>query len=269
MLPDDHYIPNERNAHIGTSDFEKTILDYFERNPAVTDEELLEHIYGEVFSKTAVEPTEPGEDALICRYFSPAKFIQFLHTRRLAFPTANQFTDRWECVVPEDYNNAVLRILEIINRSGLLWAAHVKAQASSWNISCWTELKNYFDHHLMWAVYAEGNHGIGVTIRYGRLKAHLAGTAKELDLDGQLRSGRVNYKGISLLPYNKHFMFRNENEVRFAFRSHNSALTSVSVEEIFSDFGIRISPAAETEHAEAIREIWIKHGGEDRIQHPR
>lgn len=121
---------------------------------------------------------------LICRYLSPAKFIQFLDTREIAFPTANQFSDKWECVVPEDYNNAVLRIFHELNRSGFIWANYVREKASTWNVSCWTELDNYFDDHLMWSSYAEGNHGIGITIRYGQLKDHLISSVKDLDLDG-------------------------------------------------------------------------------------
>ena len=100
------------------------------------------------------------------------------------------------------------------------------------------------------------------------MKAHIAGAVEDLDLDGQLQCGRVNYKNISFLPFNKHFMFRNEKEIRFAFRSYNSNLTYVSVNEIFDLFGVRISPAAEIDHAEAIRKMWVKYGGEDRIQHP-
>jgi len=77
-----------------------------------------------------------------------------------------------------------------------------------------------------------------------------------------------NYESISLLPFNKHNMFRNEKEIRFAFRSRSSKLALISVDDIFDLFGVRISPAAEHRHAETIRRIWITHGGEDRVQHP-
>ncbi|MCG6536555.1 MAG: hypothetical protein L7F78_18075, partial [Syntrophales bacterium LBB04] len=89
-----------------------------------------------------------------------------------------------------------------------------------------------------------------------------------IDLDGKLQCGRVNYETISLLPFNKHYMFRNEKEVRFAFRSFDSKMALISVEEIFDLFGVRISPAAEPRHAEMIRRMWLNYGGKDRIQHP-
>ncbi len=171
-------------------------------------------------------------------------------------------------MVPEDYDKAVLHVLHKLNRSGFMWANYVREKASTWNVSCWTELDNYFDDHLMWYSYAGGNQGIGITIRYGQLKKHFIGSVKDLDLDGHLQSGRVNYESISMLPFNKHYMFRNEKEVRFAFRSYDGNFTTVSVDAIFNLFGVRISPAAEPEHAYMIRKMWLKYGGEDRIQHP-
>ncbi|MCU7808074.1 MAG: hypothetical protein KZQ73_09440 [Candidatus Thiodiazotropha sp. (ex Semelilucina semeliformis)] len=267
-MDDDHYIANEKNAHIDTSNFEKEILEDVNRNPDIKDEKFVEHIYNKVFSQTAVSPVEPDDEVLICRYLSPAKFIQFLDTREIAFPTANQFTDKRECEVPQDYNNAVLKILHTLDRSVSMWTNYVRDKSSTWNVSCWTELDNYFDDHLMWSIYAGGNQGIGITIRYSQLKEHLIDSVKDMDLDGQLQRGRVNYESISMLPFNKHYMFRNEKEVRFAFRSYNGKFTTVSVDGIFNLFGVRISPAAEPEHVDVIRNMWLKYDGEDRIQHP-
>ncbi|MGL1930697.1 MAG: hypothetical protein OCC45_02930 [Desulfotalea sp.] len=267
-MDDDHYIVNAKNAHIDTSSFENEILEDVRSHSSINDKELVELIYNRVFSTTAILPVEPDDQALICRYLSPTKFIQFLNTREIAFPAAHQFSDQWECVVPEDYNRAVLSIFHKLNRPASTWTNYVRGKVSTWNVSCWTELDNYFDDHLMWSNYAEGNQGIGITIRYSQLKAYLISSVKDLDLDGQLHYGRVNYESISMLPFNKHNMFRNEKEVRFAFRSFNGQFMTISIDEIFNLFGVRISPAAGFEHANMIRNMWRKYGGQDRIQHP-
>ena len=267
-IDDDHYIANANNAHINTSEFEKEILAEVINNTGIEDEALVELIYEKAFSKTSVAPVEPGDDVLICRYLTPTKFIKFLDTRQIAFPIATQFSDRWECTVPEDYDQAVLKTFKNLNRSGEIWAKYVKSKASSWNISCWTELYKYFDDHLLWEAYAGGSDGIGITIRYGQLKSYLMNSVREIAQDGQLQCGRVNYETISLLPFNKHHIFRNENEVRFAFQSYDSAMALISIEEIFDLFGVRISPAAEPIHAEMIRRMWLNYGGKDRIHHP-
>ena len=267
-MDDDHYIANAKNAHRNTSEFENEILDNVNNNPQIKDEELVELIYDKVLSRIANVPDEPNDDSLICRYLTPTKFIKFLDTCQIAFPIATQFSDSRECTVPEDYDNAVLKVLRELNRSGAIWGKYVKSKASAWNISCWTELHDYFDDHLMWKVYAEGNDGIGITIRYGQLKKHLLNSVKEIAQDGQLHCGRVNYETISLLPFNKHYMFRNEKEVRFAFHSFDSETALISVKEIFDLFGVRISPAAEPSHAEMIRRMWLKYDGVDRIQYP-
>jgi hypothetical protein len=267
-MDDDHYIANAKNAHIDTSEFVEEILAEVRNNTGIEDEALVELIYDTAFSKTAAEPADPGDDVLICRYLTPTKFIKFLDTRQIAFPIATQFSDKRECVVPEDYDHAVLRTFAKLNRSGTIWAKCVRSKASAWNISCWTELHDYFDDHLMWEAYAGGSDGIGITIRYGQLKNYLLNSVREIAKDGQLQCGRVNYETISLLPFNKHYMFRNEKEVRFAFRSCHSKMALISVEEIFDHFGVRISPAAEPRHAEMIRRMWLSYGGKDRIQHP-
>ena len=268
MIADDHYIPNEMNAHIDTASFEADIYKEVKVNRGITDEKLVELIYKKVFSRIAVPPNEPDDAALICRYLTPDKFIQFLDTKEIAFPAANQFSDKWECAVPEDYNNAVLAVFEKIGRSGEVWASYVMSQASTWNVSCWTELESYFDDHLLWSTYAGGHEGVGITIRYGQFKSHFIEMATGLDVGAQPQQGRINYQSISLLPFNKHYIFRNEKEIRFAFKSCCSMLEVISVNEIFDLFGIRISPAAEIKHCEMIREKWLECGGSDRIQHP-
>ena len=99
---DDHYIANARNAHIDTTEFENEVFK-IARNPKIRDQELLKQLYQSIFCRTAAAPVQPDDGALLCRYLSPIKFIDFLHSKRIAFPTAKQFADRWECRVPEDY----------------------------------------------------------------------------------------------------------------------------------------------------------------------
>lgn len=55
-MDDDHYIANEKNAHIDTSDIEKEIHEDVRNNPNIEDEELVELIYNKVFSNTAASP---------------------------------------------------------------------------------------------------------------------------------------------------------------------------------------------------------------------
>ena len=185
------------------------------------------------------------------------------------FPAATQFADRWECSIPEVYNNTILSVLHEMGRSAAGWTGYVRTKAAGRNVSCWTQLEDYFDDHLMWDSYADGPQGVGVTIRYGPLKAYLARAAKQLDVDGHLQSGLVNYEALSILPFNKHYMFRNEKEVRFAFRGFQPGATSISIDEIFNLFGVRISPAATEDHHDLVRTLWLRYGGEDRIQWPR
>jgi hypothetical protein len=267
MLEDDHYIANARNAHIDTSDFEQRVRRRL--SGSCGGEETLEAIYDFAFATASAAPQEPDADELICRYLSPTKLLLFLHTRSITFPVATQFCDHWECRLPEDYEVVVLRILHELGMSANRWSSLVKRKAARWNVSCWTQLDEYFDDHLMWDSYAGGPQGVGITVRYGILKESLARSVGELAVDGVLHSGRVNYETLSLLPFNKHRIFRNEREVRFAFTTQHSSVHSVSVDDIFRCFGVRISPAANVEHRDIMRHVWLSYGGVDRVQWPQ
>ena len=109
---DDHYIPDTKNVRIDTSTFEKEIRSEINQYPNIDDKMLVERIYKNAFTKTAVLPVDPDDETLICRYLSPAMFLQFPHTREIAYPTAGQFAERWECAVQKDYDLAVLHVLE-------------------------------------------------------------------------------------------------------------------------------------------------------------
>ncbi|MBN2653919.1 MAG: hypothetical protein JXR79_02245 [Nitrospirae bacterium] len=267
MIEDDHYIVNTRNAHIDTLVFEREVH-YCLTGFKVGIEEALECIYKIAFLNTSKPPQEPNDNQLICRYLSPIKFIQLLHTRSVNFPMATQFSDHWECRVPEDYQTAVLKELRQHNISADVWSSLVRRKAGEWNISCWTQLDEYFDDHLMWDCYAGGSQGVGITVRYGVLKGSLANSVKNLSADGTLCCGSVNYETLSILPFNKHYMFRNEKEIRFAFRPIKIGIHSVSINDIFHEFGIRISPSADVYHHDAMRRLWLKYGGVDRVQWP-
>lgn len=266
MLEDDHYIANSKNAHIDTSAFEQEI---HQKLTKLRGEEALESIYNLVFSKLSVPPNEPDDDQLVCRYLSPEKFLQFVHTRCVNFPAATQFSDHWECCVPHDYEIAVLRVLHVRNISAEGWNGLVKRKAACWNVSCWTQLDAPCDDHLMWASYAGGPQGVGITIRYGDLKKSLAESVKSLAADGELHCGKVNYETLSLMPFNKHYMFRNEREVRFALKVNSPGAHSISIDSIFDAFGVRISPAATPEHCDMMRRLWLSFGGVDRVQWPQ
>jgi hypothetical protein len=121
----------------------------------------------------------------------------------------------------------------------------------------------------MWSSYAGGTQGVGITVRYGVLRDSLARSVRQLAADGVLHSGSVNYETLSLMPFNKHYMFRNEREVRFAFRTKCSSAHSVSIDDIFGSFGVRISPAATVEHRDMMRRLWLSLGGADRVQWPQ
>jgi hypothetical protein len=268
MVEDDHYVPNSKNAHIDTSEFEKRVRQQLSEGEVGVDE-VLESVYNLVFSRFSRPPREPDDDKLICRYLSPTKLLQFLHTRRVNFPAATQFSDPWECRVPEDYENAVLTVLCELGVSVESWNGLIRRKAGCWKISCWTEIDDYWDDHLMWEAYAGGPQGVGITVRYGVLKNSLAPAVGSLAADGVLHSGRVNYEELCLLPFNKHYMFRNEREVRFAFNTTGSSAQSVSIDEIFGSFGVRVSPVATVEHYEMVRRLWLSFGGVDRVQLPR
>lgn len=269
MIKDDHYISNPENAHICTSDFEEKLRAKISDLHGPSEKEIYECVYHQVFHDTNAAPPKPRENDLLCRYLTPIKFLRFLDSRLVNFPLATQFPDRWECSIPEDYDNAIVGILSEFNLSITRWSAYVRAKASEWNVSCWTRLESYFDDHLMWSAYAGGIDGVGITVRYGDLKAHLEQAVRKLDMDGQLQSGLVNYETLSLLPFNKHRMFRNENEVRFAFRCFQPGPTRISIDQIFDSFCVRISPAAPMQHRDMVRKLWLGYRGQDCIQWPR
>ena len=189
MLTDNHYIVNSQNFHIDTSDFERKLRDGLAVLEGAAENEIYEFVYDQVFSLINIAPLEPNEDRLVCRYLSLAKFLRFIDSRRVDFPAATQFADRWECSIPEDYNNAILHVLNKTHKPNAGWTEYVRTKAAGWNVSCWTQIENYFDDHLMWDAYANGPQGVGITVRYGQLKEHLARAAKQQNDNVHIQSG--------------------------------------------------------------------------------
>jgi hypothetical protein len=126
---DDHYIPNAKNAHIDVSVFERELRGQLS-GYRYGVEEALEFIYELAFSTTSIAPKEPDEGQLMCRYLSLAKFLQFRHTRYIHFPMTTQFSDHWECRVPEEYEVAVLRVLRDLDMPADGWSGLVSRKAA-------------------------------------------------------------------------------------------------------------------------------------------
>ena len=133
-------------------------------------------------------------------------------------------------------------------------------------VSSWTELTDHHDDHLLWHRYAGGPSGVGITIRYGYLNDLLVRESARRDLT-DFTSGRVAYGSpFRIPPFSKRRMFRNEKEVRFACRSELLAEARVSITKLRDQLGLRFSPDAPQYHVDAVRESWVKWGGDDRYQ---
>lgn len=260
MLENDHYIPNAQNAHIDTSDFEAPVRVLLS-NASTNIERAFEAVREEVLSRLNVPPEVPADDALICRYVSLPKFLQFVHTREIHFASVARFNDRWESRIPEDYDLAVLGICSDLDVPSESWSWRVKRRAAHWRVSCWTRLGAYFDDNLMWSAYAGGPEGVGVTIPFGVLRDSFAMSVPLLSGSGPLHSGCVSYESLLLPAFHKHSMFRNEKEVRFAFETNCSSDPCISVDDVFGSFGVRLSPAATLEQHDIVRRLWLGYGG--------
>ena len=103
------------------------------------------------------------------------------------------------------------------------------------------------------------------------LKVFLNPFIEEAACDKFMYSGLVNYGyPLKLLPFNKRPIFKNENEVRFAFRpTYPIEDYCVDVSSIFEKFGLRFSPDAPKHHRDAVFKLWIENGGnKNKIQFP-
>lgn len=265
---DDHYVANPNNAHLDTSELEGELNSLFGMR---TGQDLdnaapWPSIHQLIETKVSDAPNEPSDDQLICRYLSPIKFLWFLSQKAIFFGRADGFDDAHDSVIPEDYNRCVQSFLMKKNVKPIAWDEHVRQMQSRWLVSCWTEITDHHDDNLLSHRYAGGKDGVGITIRYGKLRDLFK---KSLEADQNTEgfyAGYVSYEHpLKVAPFNKRRIFRNEKEIRFVSRTDILAHKQIGIAALISEIGLRISPEASSEHHDAIRDLWLRSDGEDRI----
>jgi hypothetical protein len=266
---DDHYVANPSNAHLDTSELETELNTLFGTlsGQDLENAALWPSIHDLIEKKASTAPNEPSDDQLICRYLSPIKFLWLLSQRAVFFGRADGFDDARDSVIPEDYSRCVQRLLMERNVIPIAWDEHVRLMQSRWLVSCWTEITDHHDDNLLWHRYADGKYGVGITLRYGMLR-DIFKNALEADRDTEgFYAGYVSYDHpLKIAPFNKRRIFRNEKEIRFVSRTDILAHKHIEISDLISEIELRISPEASGEHRDAIRDAWLRLGGEDRIQ---
>lgn len=259
-----HYIADNLNAHIDTREFEKELNELFGtlRGDELDEATLWSDIYENIISKINSRLAEPNDNDLICRYFTPAKFLWFAHQSTIYFGSANDFEDRRDSDIPDDYKHCVQKILFERDVIPLAWDDYLDRMRSRWLVSCWTSLDNHHDDYLLWHRYAGSELGVGVVITYGELRNLLKAECSS-DKDVKLfQSGYVGYSHpLHLPPFNKRNTFRNEKEVRFVCEANLLASMSIDVSSLKEKFSLRFSPDAPKAHIDSIRAVWKKMGG--------
>jgi len=260
----DHYIPDNQNAHIDTREFENDLNVLFQslKGVSLEDADLWPVVYENIISKISGNIPEPNDDDLVCRYFTPTKFLWFAHQNTIYFGSAGGFEDKCDSDIPEDYNNCVKKVLYERDLISLVWDDYLDRMRSRWLVSCWTNLDNHHDDYLLWHRYAGNELGVGVVIRYGELRDLLKSEfSREKDIK-QFKSGIVRYSHpLCLPPFNKRHIFRNEKEVRFVCEANLLASMSIDVSSLKRKFSLRFSPDAPMAHVESICAVWEKMGG--------
>lgn len=259
-----HYVPDLLNARVDTCKFEKELNYLFGslQGNELDNANLWSDVYENIIFKINSELAEPNDDDLICRYFTPAKFLWFAHQNSVYLGSAENFEDRHDCDLPEDYKNSVQKILLERKVTPLLWDDYVERMRSRWLVSCWTSLDSHHDDYLLWHRYAGNELGVGVVIAYGELKEVLEAECGKYDEVKIIQSGFVGYKHpLHLPPFNKRYIFRNEKEVRFACKAELLASINIDVSSLKEKFSLRFSPDAPRAHIDSVREVWEKMGG--------
>lgn len=261
-----HYIPNKDNAHFDTSDFEKEINSLYKslEGDALDEANLWDDTYKIILNRISNTPNEPKNDELICRYFTPAKFMWFANNNHVYFSSAKNFEDKQDSDIPPDYKNSILRVLHQRNVIPLFWDEYLDRMRAHWLVSCWTSLDNHYDDYLLWHRYAESELGVGIVITYGELKSVLKQSCETEKDVSSFESGYVGYTSPLYSPsFNKRNIFRNEKEVRFVCNADLLASHSVDISSLKSKLSLRFSPDAPLEHIESIMNIWTTMGGSD------
>ena len=271
---DDHYVADPHNAHIDTSDFENWLNKEVAPKPEkagcwpIIYEEIVRRISG-------CRPSEPADDTLICRYLTPANYVRFIGQTALYFTPATAFNDRFDCSLPDDYNMCVLGFLQKqgIKEHAQPWEEYADKMRARWRVSCWTELDEPYDDHLLWHRYAGGDFGIGITIRYHKLRDHLDRSYQQGIYPGadEFTWGKVAYirdgndQGLRHPPFKKRRIFKSEKEIRFVFRTKTEVPTRIDTDiaELKQCFRLRFSPDVPRDYKCSVREVWKKWGGVD------
>lgn len=268
-MVDDHYIADANNAHIDTSEFESELHELF-GTPIGRDlsyAEFCPKIHDLIEAKVSISPNEPSDNQLICRYLSPTKFLWFISEIEIFFGMASNFDDARDSAIPEDYNRCVQYFLMKKNVTSSAWDEHVRRMQSRWLVSCWTEITNHHDDHLLWHKYAGGDYGVGITMRYGILRDLFRRALGDDPNTEGLFAGYVSYEQpLKIAPFNKRRIFRNEKEIRFVSRTDILDNKRIGIADLKSEIGLRLSPETSNYHHDAIRDIWLRLGGGDRIQ---
>ena len=265
---DDHYLP-ENNAHIRLDDFKDELREIYRDSQELNscDGDIAEKFYSHTLSKLATSPDEPADDAVICRFLTPKKFLWFVSHEVIRFCTAQEFDDPKESTLPEDYDVATQTVLTEFNLPISEWENQVWHKKQDWLVSCWTELIGPHASNLIWHKYAEGPEGVGITIKYGQMKSLLEDYIKQYCMESEPIAGRVSYDFLlRLAPFNKRKMFQGENEIRFVLPNSNNVRDhNIDISDLFSEFGLRFSPDAPENHCHAVKQLWLNCGGADRF----
>jgi hypothetical protein len=258
-------IPDPQNTHIDTLEFESELNELFGslHGNKLENANLWNDVYENIITKITNPLSEPNENDLVCRYFTPAKFLWFAHQNAIYFSSAQDFEDSHDSDIPEDYKNSVRKVLKERSVIPLLWDDHLERMRSRWLVSCWTSLdNNNHDDYLLWHRYAGNELGVGVVITYGELKKIVESECKKNEEVKTFQSGCVGYEHpLHTPPFNKRNMFRNEKEVRFACKTELLAGLVTDVSSLKKKFSLRFSPDAPSAHIDSVREVWEKMGG--------
>lgn len=265
---DDHYIPDQHNAHIDTSEFQTELarLAKGQVGAELDFANLEPHIVDLVLGRLSNELEQPSDDALICRYLSITKFLWFIQDFSVYLGSARAFEDPTDCSIPTDYNNCVQDFFMERGVAPIVWDDFAERFRAQWLVSSWTEVADHHDDYLLWHRYAGGVFGVGITVRYRDICELLKHESKQKTLT-HFSYGKVSYGSpLRIPPFTKRRIFRNEREVRFACRGEALAAVQMSLLPIRDRIGLRFSPDAPLHHVDAIRQTWMKRGGSDRYQ---
>ena len=81
-MNDDHYIPDQYNAHVDTRDFEVELKGLAGNlsGSALDTADLYPTIHQKVADRLSAPLEEPSDDTLVCRYLSTTKFLWFVES---------------------------------------------------------------------------------------------------------------------------------------------------------------------------------------------